>query len=53
MGDKIKEEMETCTGQCGYSPICRKCELEKKRKCMEAALRKKKNEENTDFDPQP
>lgn len=52
MGNSNKEEMETCTGQCGYSPLCRQCELEKKKKCLEAALRKK-NEENRDNDPQP
>ena len=28
------EEIETCTGQCGYSPICRQCELEKKKLMM-------------------
>jgi hypothetical protein len=28
------EEIETCTGQCGYAPICRQCELEKKKLMM-------------------
>jgi hypothetical protein len=49
MNQGNKEEPETCTGQCGYSPLCRQCELEKKRKCKEAALQKKKNEEKSSF----
>jgi hypothetical protein len=28
-------EEETCTGQCGYSPMCRQCELEKKKLIIE------------------
>ncbi len=38
--DESETEAETCTGQCGYSPQCRLCEREKRRKCMEAALAK-------------
>lgn len=48
-----KAEEETCTGQCGYSPMCRQCEAEKKRKCREAALRTGKSGENRGFDPKP
>lgn len=31
MDDTDKDELETCNGQCGYSPLCRRCELEKKK----------------------
>ncbi len=53
MGDELKKETDTCTGQCGYSPLCRQCELEKRRKCLEAALKKRKMEEDPPFDPEP
>jgi len=53
MDSTIKEETDTCTGQCSYSPICRQCELEKKQKCLEAAVKKRKMEENPPFDPEP
>lgn len=46
-------ETDTCTGQCGYSPLCRECEQEKKRKCLEAALRKQKSKGNHRLNPQP
>ncbi|GEM_PF-3640155 len=49
--DKSEVELETCTGQCGYSPLCRLCELEKKRKCQEALL--EKQGKNKPACPQP
>lgn len=30
-----KEEIETCSGQCGYSTLCRACEQEKRRLIQE------------------
>lgn len=46
-----ESEAQTCTGQCGYSPQCRVCELEKKRKCQEAALATSRKDKLPDRQP--